>query len=247
LLDVQRLGDLRQLLWHRHRLVQMRTRIMNQLQALAMNEGYRCKKKLFSEQGREQLEKLAFWAQCQLDWFDHRFDLLRGPEFWIWQERGVLGMQEILPGAKVLDLCCGEGFYDRFYFANRGGQVDAIDIDKNAIGLAMALNKRSNLRFFAGDVVEKKFPDTEYDVILCFSALQQMSRIQLETLMPKIRKALKANGLFFGSVSLIPENDLLRTEEQVRMALVEFFQSVELNSLSWPNGRIECYFRCKSQ
>ena len=56
--------DLRQLLWHRHRLVQMRTRIMNQLQALAMNEGYRWKKKLFSEQGREQLEKLALapWA-----------------------------------------------------------------------------------------------------------------------------------------------------------------------------------------
>jgi transposase len=51
--------DLRQLLWHRHRLVQMRTRIMNQLQALAMNEGYCYKKKLFSEQGRAQLEKLA--------------------------------------------------------------------------------------------------------------------------------------------------------------------------------------------
>src|SRR5260370_28508079 len=51
--------DLRQLLWHRHRLVQMRTRIMNQLQALAMNEGYRWKKKLFSEQGRAQLEKPA--------------------------------------------------------------------------------------------------------------------------------------------------------------------------------------------
>ncbi len=48
--------DLRQLLWHRHRLVQMRTRIMNQLQALAMNEGHRWKKKLFSEQGRVLLE-----------------------------------------------------------------------------------------------------------------------------------------------------------------------------------------------
>jgi len=56
--------DLRQLLWHRHRLVQMRTRIMNQLQALAMNEGNRRKKKLWSEQGRAQLEKLplATWA-----------------------------------------------------------------------------------------------------------------------------------------------------------------------------------------
>jgi transposase len=56
--------DLRQLLWHRHRLVQMRTRIMNQLQALAMNEGKRWKKKLWSTQGRTELEKLplASWA-----------------------------------------------------------------------------------------------------------------------------------------------------------------------------------------
>ncbi len=56
--------DLRQLLWHRHRLVQMRARIMNQLQALAMNEGQRRKKKLWSEAGRAQLAKLplATWA-----------------------------------------------------------------------------------------------------------------------------------------------------------------------------------------
>ena len=56
--------DLRQLLWHRHRLVQMRTRIMNQLQALAMNEGKRWKHRLWSAEGRAQLEKfpLAPWA-----------------------------------------------------------------------------------------------------------------------------------------------------------------------------------------
>jgi transposase len=48
--------DLRQLLWHRHRMVQARTRIMNQLQAVALNEGLRCKKRLWGERGREQLE-----------------------------------------------------------------------------------------------------------------------------------------------------------------------------------------------
>ena len=48
--------DLRQLLWHRHRMVQARTRIMNQLQAVALNEGLRCKKKLWRDAGREQLE-----------------------------------------------------------------------------------------------------------------------------------------------------------------------------------------------
>src|SRR5260221_9476162 len=52
--------DVRQLLWHRHRLGQMRPRIMNQLQALAMNEGRRWKSKLLSEQGRGELEELAF-------------------------------------------------------------------------------------------------------------------------------------------------------------------------------------------
>jgi transposase len=56
--------DLRQLLWHRHRMVQARTRLMNQLQAVALNEGLCCKKKLWREGGREQLEafRLAPWA-----------------------------------------------------------------------------------------------------------------------------------------------------------------------------------------
>jgi transposase len=63
--------DLRQLLWHRHRMVQARTRIMNQLQAVALNEGLRCKKRLWREAGREQLEgfRLAPWAsrrRCDL-------------------------------------------------------------------------------------------------------------------------------------------------------------------------------------
>jgi transposase len=56
--------DLRQLLWHRHRMVQARTRILNQLQAMALNQGLRCKKRLWREAGREQLEafRLAPWA-----------------------------------------------------------------------------------------------------------------------------------------------------------------------------------------
>jgi hypothetical protein len=56
--------DLRQLLWHRHRMVQARTRLMNQLQAVALNEGLRCKKKLWRDAGRAQLEsfRLAPWA-----------------------------------------------------------------------------------------------------------------------------------------------------------------------------------------
>src|SRR6202162_1958465 len=63
--------DLRQLLWHRHRMVQTRTRLMNQVQAVALNEGLRRQKGVWREAGRKQLEgfRLAPWAsrrRCDL-------------------------------------------------------------------------------------------------------------------------------------------------------------------------------------
>src|SRR6476646_6941066 len=56
--------DLRQLLWHRHRLVQMRTRVMNQLHVVALNEGLRRKKALWRPAGRAELAGLSMapWA-----------------------------------------------------------------------------------------------------------------------------------------------------------------------------------------
>jgi transposase len=57
--------DLRQLVLHRVKLVQMRTKVQNQLQAMAMGQGVCRKKKLWSVRGRAELEKLPLdpWAQ----------------------------------------------------------------------------------------------------------------------------------------------------------------------------------------
>lgn len=65
--------DLRQLLWHRHRLVQMRTRVKNQLHAIALNQGVQRRSRLFSKQGRAQLEAFTLgpWTARR------RQDLLR--------------------------------------------------------------------------------------------------------------------------------------------------------------------------
>ncbi len=51
--------DLRQLVWHRQKLVWMRNAVGNQLHALAMGEGVCRKKKLFTKQGRAELESSA--------------------------------------------------------------------------------------------------------------------------------------------------------------------------------------------
>ena len=50
--------DLRQLLWHRHRLVQMRTRVMNQLHVVALNEGLQRKKSTVAA-GKSQGDGIA--------------------------------------------------------------------------------------------------------------------------------------------------------------------------------------------
>ena len=51
--------DHRQLLIHRHRLVQLRTRVKNELQHLALNQGLQWKRKLWTAEGRVKLETLT--------------------------------------------------------------------------------------------------------------------------------------------------------------------------------------------
>jgi transposase len=50
--------DVRQLLVHRHKQVQARTRTKNQLQAMALSQGVQKKYKLWTKAGREELEQL---------------------------------------------------------------------------------------------------------------------------------------------------------------------------------------------
>lgn len=61
--------DLRQLLKHRHTLVQMRTRAKNQLQHIALNQGLQRKNKLWNKAGLEELKSLQLepWTQRRRD------------------------------------------------------------------------------------------------------------------------------------------------------------------------------------
>lgn len=65
--------DQRQLLMHRHKLVRMRAQVKNQLQHIALNQGEQKKRQLWSQAGRELLEKLPLdpWTARRRD------DLLR--------------------------------------------------------------------------------------------------------------------------------------------------------------------------
>jgi len=59
--------DLRQLVLHRHKLVEIRSRVKNELQHLAMNKGMQKKRQLWSQGGQQMLRELPLklWASCR--------------------------------------------------------------------------------------------------------------------------------------------------------------------------------------
>ena len=59
--------DLRQLILHRHKLVEIRSRVKNELQHLSMNKGMQRKAKLWSQAGMQALRELPLkpWASCR--------------------------------------------------------------------------------------------------------------------------------------------------------------------------------------
>ena len=73
--------DLRQLLWHRHKLVSLRTMLGNQLHFLAMSQGLCRKKKLFTKRGRRELVALPLgpWARRRREELLKLLDQLEPP------------------------------------------------------------------------------------------------------------------------------------------------------------------------
>ena len=109
--------DLRQLLWHRQRMVQARTRVMNQLQAVALNEGVRCKKSLWRERRTRSNWSPFGW----LPWASRRrHDLLElldrlNPTIAELSQAIEQEVDKVSPGTAVDDASRG-GPVDRFGF-----------------------------------------------------------------------------------------------------------------------------------
>ena len=73
--------DLRQLLWHRHKLVCLRTMLGNQLHFLAMSQGLCRKQKLFTRKGRAEFASLTLgpWASRRREELLKLLDQLETP------------------------------------------------------------------------------------------------------------------------------------------------------------------------
>src|SRR5690349_19528060 len=79
---------------------------------------------------------LQWGPEPRPEWFDHYLD-----QHWqwsaknnsLWVERGVFSRLVMKPNAKLLEICCGDGFNTRHFYSTRASSITALDFDKDAI------------------------------------------------------------------------------------------------------------------
>ena len=142
-------------------------------------------------------------------WFDHRIDLYyHWPHNLFWLERGFRARSHMFEGCVVLDLCCGDGFYSRYFYSTIAAHVDAIDKDESAIAHAKGLYAHPKINYQVLDVTKEDFPRAHYDVIAWFGSIEHFSEEEYETLIRQVKVAMGTTGVLVGSTIIVPEDSL---------------------------------------
>jgi len=147
------------------------------------------------------------WAAGDHTWYDHRLDELMWPGNLFWVERGVMGTLHLKPGDKVLDCCCGDGYFSGTFWNRIAGHIDAVDRDDAALDLARKAHGHPTINYTKVDIVEDPFPGTDYDVVFFFEAIEHLSKETGHLVIDKIKNALKPGGRLIGSTTQINADD----------------------------------------
>ena len=151
-------------------------------------------------------------------------------------------------GRRVLDVASGEG-YGSALLAATARQVVAFDIDQKAVHHARLKYPGANLEFVAGSVVEIPLHGIEFDLIVCFEAIEHIP--DPEALLQEVKRMLGAEGIFIVSTPNKPEYKKMESSnpfhvkefdfEEFRKLLSRYFkqmcflgQRVYCNSSLWP-------------
>ena len=134
------------------------------------------------------------------EWYDHYLDLYfqwpyRQNPFWV--ESGVYSALCIKPQSQILEMCCGDGFNSKHFYAIRCKSLTSIDFDKTAIAHARKYNSHKKGQFILGDI-RKDLPDQKYDNIVWDAAIEHFTEIEIAKIMESIKKRLCPEGILSG-------------------------------------------------
>lgn len=195
------------------------------------------------------------------EWYDHNMDLYLWPSLGngFWVERGALSVQCMRDGDRVLDVACGDGFYDKTFYSSVVDQVDAFDIDPEAIAHAKEFNAVGNVSYQVQDahghlMVLAHIKDA-YDVVVMNAAIEHFEFPQIQEILKHIGAVLKPGGVFTGctiegkrGVKRHPgHGHEFETLQEMAKILREVFPHVGVHSTNYGGGRVNYYWQASDR
>lgn len=118
---------------------------------------------------------------------------------------------------KVLDLGMGEG-RNALFLAERGFNVEGIDLSKTAIERCLQLAKERNLDIEArvGDLRDFRIPANKYSLTISTGAsLNFLKKNEIETIIDRVRKGVVKGGFIYVSVISMsdPQYEKLKSQQ----------------------------------
>ncbi len=152
------------------------------------------------------------------EWFDHEIDAN-----WQWPrlnrsaflERGVLAALPMGPGDRVLELCCGDGFFAQRFFAPRAASVLALDHNRRAIAFARRAHPAENVRYEVADIT-CDIPEGPFERVVFNAALTHFSEAELAYIASAVAASLTPGGVLAGYVSFDPGEDYSYAKQRLR-------------------------------
>lgn len=140
---------------------------------------------------------------------------------------------------KVLDLGCGIGQYTR-YFIEKDFDVVATDISAKALNYLSKNNP--TVKTVLQDMTDKfKFDDNEFDIVFANLSIHFFNENDTYELLKEIRRILKPNGLFIGSVNSSSAYEFIK--EHVTQIEENYYNSNGRNVRLFNESQFEKFFK----
>ena len=143
------------------------------------------------------------WMNHYQDWFYQALD--RRTTFWL--ERGTFArlIFDHANPPKVLELCCGDGFFTKFFYSPYAQSITALDFDVNAINHAKTFNSIDNVAYLLADI-RYELPDEKYDNVIWDVAIEHFSDQEIDLILNGIKSRLHHHGVLAG-YTLVEKDD----------------------------------------
>ena len=193
--------------------------------------------------------KLEGALRPSAEWFDHQMDAQ-----WQWPrlgrsgflERGVLSSLALRPQGTLLELCCGDGFSTRHFYAQRVAQVVALDANDEALRHARRFNSASNISYRSCDIT-RDLPKGPFDNVVWDTAIHHFTRAEALAILRRVADVLTPEGALSGHTVIEPGSTYRYARQEFTDAgdlaalLGDVFPYVLVRATADP-GRLNLYF-----